>query len=84
MGGLAIAIIDYETSLATGTFKDISKISGAPKTDSDYQSVYDLRMGTVGNSTFRWLNTVCTIAAIIFLGLRNYYRKEWKNKYYNT
>ena len=86
--GLFIAIIDYEMSLFEGgAFQAIAKMGGVHKeasNDSDYTEVFNKRMDMIGNSTMRWLNTICTILAILFLALRNYFRMEWKNKHYNT
>ena len=85
MLGLAIAIFDYEYAIFTGSFEEISKMSGKnPKLDNDYKTVYEARMIQMGNTICRWLNTGCTILAIVFLALRNHYRKDWKNNHYNT
>jgi len=43
----------------------------------------DARLEDMRGGSLRWFNMLCSILAIIFLGLRNHFRKSWNNEYYN-
>jgi hypothetical protein len=83
MLGLFVAIYDYETSLYSGSFQKIQLMSGgSPKADSDYDTVLNARMDETINKPLRWIGTICSALAILFLALRNHYRMLWKNNLY--